>query len=94
MTAGIPPELITPTNSATSAPIEPYADAPTLLALKHINLARIEHGLWPLKPNSTLNRLAQGQAGYLATLRDIPQGDAAHLGAEGNDPVHRAVALG
>jgi len=87
--------ILSPTLSPTAAGIvRPYADDSSMRALEQINTLRVAQGLWPLKPNLTLNRVAQGQAGYLATLPSLPSGDALHRGAEGHDPAQRASDLG
>ena len=51
---------------------------------------RIEHGVWPLKPNATLDELALAQAEYLLTLPDLPDGGAIHDDASGGGPKDRA----
>lgn len=61
---------------------------PELIAA--LNAWRIEHGVWPLKPNATLDELALAQAEYLLTLPDLPDGGAIHDDASGGGPKDRA----
>lgn len=55
-----------------------------------INGWRIEAGLWPLRVNETLTRMATDQANYVLSLPDIPSGGNIHLGANGLGPAERA----
>lgn len=57
-----------------------------------LNEWRLEHSLWPLKPNTTLDTLALGQAEYLMSLPDLP--DDMHAGRSGEDPKVRAKQAG
>lgn len=61
---------------------------PELIAA--LNAWRVEHGIWPLKPNPTLDKLALAQAEYLLTLSDLPDGGAIHDDANGGGPKDRA----
>jgi uncharacterized protein YkwD len=57
-----------------------------------LNAWRLEKGLWPLKPNTTLDTLALGQAQYLISLPELP--DDMHAGRRGEDPKARAQQAG
>ncbi len=59
-------------------------------AIARINAWRIREGLWPLRPNPTLDALAMYQAEYLVSLSLIPDGPAIHLGRQGEHPAERA----
>jgi len=59
-------------------------------AIARINAWRIREGLWPLRPNPTLEALALYQAEYLISLPLIPDGAAIHLGRQGEHPAERA----
>ncbi|GIL08589.1 MAG: hypothetical protein BroJett033_1000 [Chloroflexota bacterium] len=60
--------------------------------IAQVNAWRLEQGLWPLRPNPTLQALALDQARYLLTLNALPSGSSLHLGAGGTTPPQRAVA--
>lgn len=67
---------------------QPPRVVPELIAA--LNAWRMERGLWPLKPNRTLDELALDQAEYLLTLPDLPEGGAIHQDASGGGPKDRA----
>jgi uncharacterized protein YkwD len=60
--------------------------------VEKLNAWRISEGTWPLKVNPTLEALALGQAQYLLSLPDIPDGGDIHLGRNGEGPKVRARA--
>jgi hypothetical protein len=51
-----------------------------LSMIARMNEWRLEVGVAPLKPNETLHAMALQQATYLASLTDIPSGNAMHIG--------------
>ena len=55
-----------------------------------LNAWRLEQGLWPLRPNETLQDMAEDQAAYLQTLSALPEGGDIHLGRSGDTPRDRA----
>lgn len=84
----------TPTAQPTPRKIAlevPY-DAIPMAVLVRINDWRVSQGLWPLKVNTQLTRLAQAQADYLAGLPDFP--DDPHAGPTGENPKQRATGIG
>jgi hypothetical protein len=62
-----------------------------LSILARMNEWRLEVGVAPLKPNETLHAMALQQATYLASLTDIPSGNAMHIGPNGEGPRDRAL---
>jgi uncharacterized protein YkwD len=66
-------------------------DAAELAMLGRLNEWRLEVGVAPLKPNDTLHAMALDQATYLASLTDIPNGNAMHIGRNGEGPRDRAL---
>ncbi len=90
-----------PTPSATLAPaatptpvptLEVPYDASRLDLLARLNQWRIDQGLWPFKPNPTLDQMALAQATYIASLPALP--DNFHVDATGKGMFERAAALG
>lgn len=71
---------------ASAQPVDP-----TLEVLELLNGWRIQQGLWPLKPNDTLQQLALAQAEYLLSLPDMPDGGELHKGRNGEMPPQRAI---
>jgi hypothetical protein len=67
---------------------QPPRIVPDLIAA--LNAWRVEHGIWPLKPNPVLDELALAQAEYLLTLPDLPDGGEIHDDASGGGPKDRA----
>jgi uncharacterized protein YkwD len=74
----------------TSAQAEDDSAA-ALAMLARLNEWRLEAGVAPLKPNDTLHAMALDQASYLASLTDIPNGNAMHIGRNGEGPRDRAL---
>ena len=60
--------------------------------VEKLNAWRVSEGTWPLKVNPNLDALALGQAQYLLSLPDIPDGGDIHLGRNGEGPKVRARA--
>ncbi|MEO8392747.1 MAG: CAP domain-containing protein [Chloroflexota bacterium] len=58
--------------------------------IKTINTWRIAQGLWPLRENATLDKMALDQANYVLSLPTMPQEGALHLGKFGEAPPARA----
>jgi uncharacterized protein YkwD len=58
--------------------------------IRTINAWRIEQGLWPLRENTTLDRMAFDQATYVLSLPTTPEESAIHLGRFGEAPPARA----
>ncbi|MBI1259118.1 MAG: hypothetical protein GC204_16740 [Chloroflexi bacterium] len=58
--------------------------------IKTINNWRIEQGLWPLRENETLDRMAYDQASYVLSLPKTPEEGAIHIGKYGEMPPARA----
>ena len=58
--------------------------------IKTINNWRIEQGLWPLRENETLDRMAYDQASYVLSLPKTPEEGAIHIGQFGETPAARA----
>lgn len=71
---------------ASAQPADPSAEVLTLL-----NDWRIEQGLWPLRVNATLQKMALEQAEYLLSLPDMPDGSELHKGRTGESPLQRAL---
>ena len=59
--------------------------------IRMINGWRIEQGIWPLRSNPVLERMALDQANYILSLPSIPAGGAIHNGASGESPQARAL---
>lgn len=64
-------------------------EALALQVIAQINAWRISEGMWPLKPNDTLEAMAIDQAAYLVSLPDLP--DDFHAGPTGLQPRARAL---
>lgn len=62
--------------------------------LARLNEWRLSVGLWPYKPNETLDRMAHDQATYLLSLPELPFGGDIHLDAQGQNPRQRALRYG
>ncbi len=65
--------------------------AAALEVIARLNQWRLQAGAAPLKPNDTLTAMAVDQATYLSTLPDIPNGNALHLGRNGEGVRERAL---
>ncbi len=78
----------------TAAQVQPAAaqqdDPAAQEIIKTINAWRIEQGLWPLRENPILDRMALDQATYVLSLPTMPQEGALHLGKFGENPAARA----
>lgn len=61
-----------------------------LTMIAELNQWRIDVGLWPLRPNAVLNRMARDQATYLLSLPTFP--DDTHKDGKGRYPRERAVS--
>lgn len=70
--------------------VAPY-EGETLEVLAKLNAWRIDEGLWPFKPNATLDGLALQQAEYILSLPSLP--DDFHAGEGGSTPKERALAV-
>ena len=66
-------------------------DQMALEVIGRLNAWRLEEGLWPLKPNTTLTELAAYQANYLTSLPSLPPPTELHIGPQGREPHERAV---
>jgi uncharacterized protein YkwD len=73
-----------------SAPPQPNPEE-AQRALVALNQWRQERGYWLLRPNPTLERMAQAQAEYILSLPQIPAGGDIHRGAQGESVRERAV---
>ena len=58
--------------------------------LQMLNTWRISQGLWPLRENTTLDKMAYDQASYVLSLPSIPNEGGIHLGQFGENPMTRA----
>jgi uncharacterized protein YkwD len=68
----------------------PY-EQPALDVLAKLNEWRISIGLWPLRPNDVLDRMALDQAQYVLSLATLPSGAGFHIDALGRNPRGRAL---
>jgi uncharacterized protein YkwD len=83
------PTLI-PSPTPIPGPIPPDYDPDALAAIARINEWRMSQGLWPLRLNDTLKKLAEDQVAYLLTLPALPEGGDIHIGPQGDLPDRRA----
>jgi hypothetical protein len=74
--------------TVTVAQAQDQDEALALEVIAEINEWRIDEGVWPLKPNSTLEQMAVDQAAYLVSLPDLPSDF--HAGPTGLQPRSRA----
>ena len=65
-------------------------DAAAQEILRMLNSWRVDNGVWPLRENPVLDRMAFDQATYILSLPSIPAGGAIHIGSFGEDPPTRA----
>jgi uncharacterized protein YkwD len=95
-----PPTPAPPTETPVPAPTEvPTVEVPTyapvvLALIAALNEWRISTGLWPLRPDKTLEQMAVAQAEYVRSLPEIPDGGEIHTGPGGENPRQRAVDYG
>jgi len=77
-----PPQPSPPANNERAA----------LELIAQVNNWRVEQGVWPLRPNPTLQALALAQARYLLSLNPLPRSSELHIGPNGTSPQERAAA--
>lgn len=65
-------------------------DAAAQSVLQMLNGWRIDQGIWPLRENPVLDRMALAQATYILSLPSIPVEGNIHLGLMGETPPQRA----
>lgn len=70
----------------------PNNERAALELIAQVNNWRVEQGLWPLRPNPTLQALALAQARYLLSLNPLPRSSELHIGPNGTSPGERAAA--
>lgn len=79
---------------ALAAPPTQQDDTSAREMITLINAWRVEQGLWPLAPNAELEALAIGQAEYVLSLPQEPEGSDIHIGPQGDQPIDRARDAG